>query len=68
MLISELRKSPSEYWNYAHYYFRTTTTTTTTKRFKSDLPVDNKIQFSRACTCRMRLTNLQIEDTVAMEH
>ena len=45
-----------------------TTTTTTTKRFKSVLPVDNKIQFSRVCTCRMCLTNLQIEGIVAMEH
>ena len=26
------------------------------KRLKSVLPVDNKIQFSRVCTCRMRLT------------
>ena len=43
-------------------------TTTTTTRFKSVLPVDNKIQFSRACTCRMHLTNLQIEGIVAMEH
>ena len=29
------------------------------KRFKSVLPVDNKIQSSRVCTCRMRLTYLQ---------
>ena len=31
-------------------------TTTTTKHFKSVPPVDNTLQFSRVCTCRMRLT------------
>ena len=38
------------------------------KRLSVLLSQTNKIQFSRAFTCRMRQTNIQIEGIVAMEH
>ena len=55
-------------YRYAKQDHRQTHFSSSSNRFKSVLPVDNKIQFSRARTCRMCLTCLQIEGFVALEH